>query len=274
MQPHPKRNPWHVVMRRRPSGLLIDLDGTVWDGDDLIAGADEAIARLRAGRVPFRFVTNTTRVPRTTIAEWLGRVGIVAGPNEIFTPPLAAAAWLRDRKLQRIQLCLPPHAFDEFGEFAVGDEPEAVVVGDMGDGWTMAVLNQALRALLAGAEFLALHKNRYWKTSGGLCLDAGAFVVALEYATGRSATLVGKPSRPLFEAAAHHMGLGLEDVAMVGDSLITDIAGAKSAGCQGILVRTGKFDAEELSRGDIEPDLVVDSLAAVPNLLLSEAASD
>lgn len=262
-------------MRKRPSGLLIDLDGTVWDGDALIAGADEAVARLRAGHIPFRFVTNTTRVPRATIAEWLARVGIEAETNEIFTPPLAAASWLRGRGLQNIHLCLSPHAFEEFSGFAIDDdEPDAVIVGDMGESWTFGILNQALRALLAGAEFLALHKNRYWKASDGLCLDAGAFVAALEYATGRGATVVGKPSRPLFEAAAQHMGLELEEVAMVGDSMSSDIAGAKSAGCQGILVRTGKFSADELSAADLQPDLVVDSLATVPELLLSYAATN
>ncbi len=259
-------------MRKRPAGLLIDLDGTVWDGDALIAGADEAVARLRAGGVPFRFVTNTTRVPRRTIAEWLGHVGILAEAGEIFTPPLAAASWLGGRKIRRIQLCLPPHTFEEFAGFDIGEgEAEAVVVGDMGEGWTIRVMNRAFRSLLDGAEFLALHKNPYWKTSAGLCLDAGAFVAALEYATGRSATLVGKPSRPLFEAAAQHMGLGLEDVAMIGDSMSSDIAGAKAAGSQGILVRTGKYSADEVAGAGVPPDLIVDSLAAVPDLLLSGA---
>lgn len=258
-----------MVLKKRPAGLLIDLDGTVWDGDVLIPGSDEAIARLRAGGVPFRFVTNTTRVPRSTIAEWLDRVEIVAAVDEIFTPSLAAASWLREQNLQRIQLCLPPHAFDEFTGFTIDeDEAEAVVVGDMGEGWTAGVMNRAFRALLAGAEFVALHKNRYWKTPDGLCLDAGAFVAALEYATGRTATVVGKPSRPLYEAAAHDMGLGLEDVAMVGDSLSSDIAGAKAAGSQGILVRTGKFSADEVARARLKPDLVAESLAAVAEIVL------
>jgi phospholysine phosphohistidine inorganic pyrophosphate phosphatase len=261
-----------MAMQRTPSGLLIDLDGTVWDGEELIAGSDEALAALRVAGVPFRFVTNTTRVPRSTIAEWLDRVGIRADASEIFTPPLAAASWLRDREIQRVHLCLAPHTFAEFPGFIFDEEePEAVVVGDMGDGWTIGVMNRAFRSLLAGAEFVALHKNRYWKTGGGLCLDAGAFVAALEYATSRPATLVGKPSRPLFEAAARHMGLGLEDVAMIGDSLSSDIAGAKRVGSQGILVRTGKFSADEVSRSVVKPDLIVDSLAAVPGLLLRSA---
>ncbi len=257
-------------MQQRPLGLLIDLDGTIWDGDVLIAGAREALAALRAAGVPFRFVTNTTRVPRRTIAERLDSVGIAAEASEVFTPSLAAASWLRGRKIERVLLCLAPHTFVEFPGFHITKvEPEAVIVGDMGDDWTIDVMNRAFRSLRAGAEFLALHKNRYWKTSDGWCLDAGAFVVALEYATGRAATLVGKPSRLLFEAAAQHMGLQPEEVAMIGDSLSSDIVGAKAVGSQGILVRTGKFSADEVSRSDVKPDHIVDSLEAVPALVLS-----
>jgi HAD superfamily hydrolase (TIGR01458 family) len=143
-----------------------------------------------------------------------------------------------------------------------------VVVGDLGRGWTYEVLNQAFNRLLDGAEFLALHRNRYWKTGGGLAVDAGAFVAALEYASGRTATLVGKPSQALFDAAAASIGLTPRQVTMVGDSLESDIAGAKAAGCQAILVRTGKFSADELARSSVQPDLVVDSIAELPGLLL------
>ena len=75
----------------------------------------------------------------------------------------------------------------------------------------------------------------------------------------------------LFEAAAQHMGLQPEEVAMVGDSLSSDIVGAKAVGSQGILVRTGKFSADEVSRSDVKPDHIVDSLEAVPGLVLSMA---
>jgi HAD superfamily hydrolase (TIGR01458 family) len=263
-------NRHELAHRNKPSGLLIDLEGTVWDGDALIHGADQAVNALREAGVPFRFVTNTTRVPRGTIARWLADFGIPATADEVFTPALAAANWLKDRQIRRVFICLPPHTFEEFPDFIFDEQvPEAVVIGDMGDGWTIEIMNTAFRLLLAGAEFVALHKNRYWKTGRGLCLDAGAFVAALEYATGRTATLVGKPSRPLFEAAARSMGLSPGEVAMVGDSLSTDIAGAKAAGSRAILVRTGKFDEEELGRSAVQPDLVVDSLAAVPGALLS-----
>jgi HAD superfamily hydrolase (TIGR01458 family) len=263
-------SPRELEQHNKPNGVLIDLDGTVWDADALIHGADQAVNALRESGVQLRFVTNTTRVPRGTIARWLADFGIPATADEVFTPPLAAASWLKDRQIRRVFICLPPHTLEEFADFIVGEQaPEAIVIGDMGDGWTIEVMNTAFRLLLAGAEFVALHRNRYWKTSRGLCLDAGAFVAALEYASGREATLVGKPSRPLFEAAAHSMGLSPRDVAMVGDSLSTDIIGAKEAGSRAILVRTGKFDEEELRRSPTQPDLVVDSLATVPGALLS-----
>ncbi len=257
-------------MESRPSGLLLDLDGTVYEDDGLIAGADAAIEALRAGGVRIRFVTNTTRVPRATIAGWLEDFGVSAAADDIFTPPLAAVAWLREQRLRRVAVCLPEDSLAEFAEFElVDDDPEAVVIGDLGPAWSFDTMNRVFRWLLDGAEFVALHRNRYWKTEGEWALDVGAFVAAFEYATGRQATLVGKPSRPMFEAAARSMGLALEEVAMVGDDLQADIAGAQAIGIQGIMVRTGKFRAEELQDSEVKPDLVVDSLAALPDLLLS-----
>lgn len=250
-------------------GLLLDLDGTVYEDDALIPGADRAIAALRDGGVPVRFVTNTTRVPRVTIAGWLDRFGIAATADEIFTPPVAGADWLRERGIRRVAICLPDDALAEFQDFDIVEEdPEAVVIGDLGAGWTFTVMNRVFRWLLDGAAFVALHRNRYWKAGGELVLDAGAFVAALEYATGRTATLVGKPSRPMFDAAARSMGLALSEVAMVGDDLQADIAGSQALGCRAFMVRTGKFRRAELEAAEVEPDGVVDSLAALPELVL------
>jgi HAD superfamily hydrolase (TIGR01458 family) len=254
---------------RRPRGLLLDLDGTVYEHDGLIGGADAAIDALRSAGVPVRFVTNTTRVPRATIAGWLEGFGVTATADDIFTPPLAAVAWLREKGTRRVAVCLPEDSFAEFAEFEVVDrEPEAVVIGDLGPAWSFETMNRVFRWLLDGVEFVALHRNRYWKTEGEWALDVGAFVAAFEYATGRRATLVGKPSRPMFEAAARSMGLALSDVAMVGDDLQADIAGAQALGIQGIMVRTGKFRAAELESSDVKPDLVVDSIVSLPRLLV------
>jgi len=253
----------------RPRGLLLDLDGTVYEDDRLIPGADAAIAALREGGVALRFVTNTTRVPCATIAGWLEDYGIPATAEDVFTPPRAAVSWLAERGIRRLGLCLPPGSFDEFAAFEIVErEPEAVVVGDLGTGWTYDVMNRVFRWALDGVALVALHRNRYWRTGGQLLLDVGAFVAAFEYATGRQATLVGKPSRPMFEAAARSMGLAFSEVAMVGDDLQADIGGSQAIGIPGFMVRTGKYRTAEVEASEITPDRVIESVAALPDLLL------
>lgn len=255
-------------MIQRPAGLLLDLDGTIYTERELIPEADEAVRALRDSGLPLRFVTNTTRVPRSTIAGWLRDYGITAVAEDIFTPPLAAADWLRENGIERVAVFLPEHAFAEFEGLTIVEEtPEAVVIGDLGSAWTFDTMNRAFRWILDGARFLALHRNRYWLTDGGLTLDVGAFIAALEYATDRRAELVGKPSRPMFAAAARSMGLEVADVAMVGDDLESDVAGIQESGGTGILVRTGKFREEILFSTPTEPDLLIDSVADLPGIL-------
>lgn len=243
-------------------GFLFDLDGTLYVGDSPLPGAVEAIERLVEEEVPRRYLTNTTRFSRRELAARLRRMGFRIEPQEIFTAPLAAAAWLRQRGLRRIALYLPASTREDFAEFEVRDEaPQAVVVGDLGAEWSFSRMNLAFRQLLEGATLVALQRNRYWRTAEGLTLDAGPFVAALEYAAGVEAEVVGKPSAAFFRLAADAMGLPAAEVTVVGDDLPADVGGAQSAGMRGVLVRTGKFRQEELASSDIRPDLVAGSLA-------------
>ena len=142
-----------------------------------------------------------------------------------------------------------------------------MVVGDLGDRWDYGVLSRAFRSLMDGAELIALQKNRYWETSEGLSLDAGPFVSALEYATGREAEVVGKPSPAFFELALGELGVSADRAAMVGDDVEADVGGAMDAGLAGILVRTGKYREDLVGESGIEPTATVDSIAEVPELL-------
>jgi ribonucleotide monophosphatase NagD (HAD superfamily) len=112
-----------------------------------------------------------------------------------------------------------------------------------------------------------MQKNRYWRTGEGLTLDAGPFVAALEYATGREATVSGKPSAAFFTGAADSMGLALSDVVVVGDDLASDVRGAIAAGARGALVRTGKSREADLDEPGRAPDAVIRSIADLPLLL-------
>jgi HAD superfamily hydrolase (TIGR01458 family) len=249
---------------RRIEGFLFDLDGTVYEEEQAIPGAAEALETLRRRGVPFRFTTNTTRRPRTALAQRLRNMDIPAQPEEILSAPAAAARWLRDQGVRKVQLLLAEATYEEFGGFEIVDrEPEVVVVGDLGEGWTFPILNQAFRNLLEGAELLAVQRNRYWHTEGGLSLDAGPFVAALEYGSGKTATLIGKPSPAFFAAAAKELNLPPERIAVVGDDLESDVAGAWAAGMIGVAVRTGKYRPQDEERAREAADVVLDSLAEV-----------
>ncbi|HEV2852297.1 MAG TPA: TIGR01458 family HAD-type hydrolase [Thermoanaerobaculia bacterium] len=246
-------------------GLLFDLDGTVYQEGRAIPGAAEALEALRRRGLPFRFTTNTTRRPRAALAERLRSMGISARPEEILSAPAAAARWLRSRGVSRVQLLLAEATFEEFAGFEIaGRSPEVVVVGDLGEDWTFPLLNQAFRNLMDGADLLAIQRNRYWHTDGGLSLDAGPFVAALEYGSGKTATLVGKPSPAFFEAAARELGVPPGRIAVVGDDLESDVAGARASGMIGVAVRTGKYRPQDEERAQQAADVVLDSLAAVP----------
>lgn len=248
----------------RAGGILFDLDGTVYQEGRAIPGAAEALESLRRRGLPFRFTTNTTRRPRAALAARLREMGIPAQAEEILSAPAAAARWLRDRGVRRAQLLLAEATFEEFSGLEIVDRaPEVVVVGDLGEGWTFPLLNQAFRNLMDGAELLAIQRNRYWHTDGGLSLDAGPFVAALEYGSGKTATLVGKPSPAFFAAAARELRLPPERIAVVGDDLESDVAGARAAGMLGIAVRTGKYRPQDEERARQAADEVLDSIADI-----------
>ncbi len=243
--------------------LLIDLDGTVYQFDELLPGAGEALAWLRARGVPLRFVTNSTMRSRASLAERLRGFGVQATEEEILNPVAVAAHYLRERGASAYLLVLDDAMAEFEGVRFERETPDFVVVGDLGDAWTYERLNHAFRLLLERQTgFIALGKSRYWRAADGLRLDSGPFVAGLEFATGRYALVMGKPQRAFFEQALAMLGLPPERVAMIGDDIDVDVAGARNAGLVGALVKTGKFRPEDLAKG-VWPDYVFPSLASL-----------
>jgi len=251
-------------------GVLLDLDGVVYVGDQPVPGAARAVDWLRSEGIPLRFLTNTTSAPRRAIAAKLTGQGIAATEGQILTPAVAAAAWLRRHGIERPALFVPDATATEFAALdplpsGAEDGAGAVVVGDLGEGWDFATLNRAFRLLMsdAGSPLIALGLTRYWRAEDGLRLDAGAFARALEYAAGRSAVVLGKPDPAFYAAAVGDLGLDPAQVVMVGDDIRVDVEGAQRAGLVGVLVRTGKFAPTDLE-GGVVPDAVLDSVADLP----------
>jgi HAD superfamily hydrolase (TIGR01458 family) len=241
-------------------GLLIDIDGVLIRGSEVIPGAAETLQTLRARQIPLRFVTNTTIYCRHSLLERMAALGFAMQEHELFTATYAAACYLRSQEARRYYPLLLPDAQLEFGDMEVDEEtPEFVVVGDMGASFTYVRLNRALRALLNGARLVALQKKRIWRTEEGLFLDAGPFVVALEYAAEVSAVVTGKPSPTFFQMVLDDLGLPPDRVAVIGDDIDIDVRGAQLMGMQGWLVKSGRFRKEDLGRG-IWPDQLLDTI--------------
>jgi len=250
------------------TSVLLDLDGVLYVEDEPIAGAIEAVAALRNRGLRLRFVTNTTSRPRRDILARLERLGMPVPERELITPARLAVEHCLAAGRQRALLLMRDEVkADLAGLQEVREGADVVVVGDLGADFGYRVLNTAFRELLAGAELVALQKNRYWRTPEGLSLDVGPFVAALEYATACDAVVVGKPAPDFFATVLAGVGVRATDAAMVGDDVESDVGGALRAGLAGVLVRTGKCRPEAVAASGVEPTATVDSIADVPALL-------
>ncbi|MFP4252790.1 MAG: TIGR01458 family HAD-type hydrolase [Guyparkeria sp.] len=250
--------------------ILFDLDGVLYVGDRPIEGAAEAVTWCRQREIPFRFVTNTTSRPRHRLVEKLGAMGIQAHADEIITPPIVARRWLAQHAHGPVGLFVPEATREEFADFQPA-RPEdehvaAVVLGDLGEGWDFATYNRAFRWLKTNpdAALIALGMTRFWEDEDGPRLDVGPFVRGLEYAVGRDAVVLGKPSAAFFHLAVEELGVPVGRTLMVGDDIVGDIDGARRAGLRALQVRTGKFRPDDLEQG-ITPDGVLDSIADLPD---------
>jgi HAD superfamily hydrolase (TIGR01458 family) len=256
------------------NGLLIDIDGVLHVGSEPIDGALDALELLRGRELPFRLVTNTTSRSRRRVVERLVGMGFAVDEHDVLTPAALAVDLCRDRGYERVALHVAPALLEDLAALGESgaDDVQAVIVGDLGDEFTYARLNTIFRQLHGGAELIALQRNRVWESADGLVLDAGPFVVALEYATGREAIVTGKPSPEFFAVAVDQLGVAARDAAMIGDDLEADVGGAIAAGMDGILVRTGKFRPGVLDGSDVTPTLVWDSIAELGGALESDVA--
>ena len=247
-------------------GFLFDVDGTLLVNDRAVPGAVKLIARLRARDLPFRITTNISRWPRSGIAAVLRRNGIAVEDREVLAPGILAGRRILQSGRTRAAFLLPEEGRAEFDGVTLDeDRPDWVVVGDLGRGFTWERLNRACRWVRNGARLLAFHRNRVWDNgTDGVVLDAGPFVAALEYATGTTADVIGKPDRAYFELALADLGVPAAKTLVVGDDLETDIAGGAAAGCRTALVLTGNTGREAAQSAHPRPDFIGASIADLP----------
>ena len=252
------------------NALLFDLDGVLYKGEQAIAGAAETVRWVQRQNIPHLFLTNTTSRPRSALVKKLAGMNITIRETQLLTPAVAAHQWIKNNVHGDIALFIPEATKTEFRNLPIA-RPEqtgqigAVVIGDMGNLWDFPTLNQAFRWLMSESQpaLVALGMTRYWLAEDGLRLDAGPFVSALHYASGREPVVLGKPAKPFYQAALQLLRVTAERVYMIGDDIRGDIDGAQQAGIKAILVRTGKFQPGDLALG-ITPHACLDSVADLP----------
>lgn len=252
----------------RMQGFLFDLDGVFYIDEEPIPGGAATVKHLRERRLPCRFVTNNTTKSLDGLHHKLVAMGLPVTREQIFTSRHAGIMYLRQLGKPKCFLLIPDEIRPEFAEFPQDERtPDVVLLGDMGDAWNYGLLNKAFGMVMAGAQLVALHKNKYWQAADGLRMDVGAFVVGLEYITGKPAVVVGKPATTYFEMALRDMGLPAGRVAMIGDDIDADIGGAQQAGMKGILVKTGKYRPHIVAQSPVCADLVIDSIASLAGIV-------
>jgi HAD superfamily hydrolase (TIGR01450 family) len=259
-------------------GLIVDLDGVVWLGGEAIEGAVEAIATLRTRGTRLLFLTNDPTTSREEQAARLAALGIAAGPEDVMTSAVATARFLAGRQDLRGRRAFVIGSLSFRQEIAAAglelveadqaERSELVVIGGH-SGFDYAELRAATRALANGAALIAAGRDRAVPTADGPEPATGAIVVAVEFASAVTATVIGKPEPFMFAAARERLA-GCQRVAVVGDNLASDIAGAKRAGLDAILVLSGTSRPADLYRAQYRPDLVLPSLAALASSLAAD----
>lgn len=248
--------------------VLFDLDGTVYRGSEPIPGAADFVRSLT---IPCLFVTNRANRTPDTVAAQLTDMGIRCGPEKFLTSGQAAAGYLgAGRSAFFIGETGLEQALEEAGIHVVnGDEtvaPDAVIVS-YDRSFDYAKLTRAMRHIERGARFIATNPDAIITTEAGNAPESGPLVAAVQTATGKLPEVVGKPYRPIMDAAFAKVGVPPEDCVIIGDNLSTDIAAGVNAGVRSILILTGVSTRDALAVSPIKPTWVADGYADVARII-------
>jgi NagD protein len=251
--------------QREPTmpGYLIDMDGVIYRGGELIEGADRFIAELQSQDVPFLFLTNNSQRTRRDVAKKIERLGIRVSESHVYTCAMATARFLASQKPNGTAYVIGEGglltALHKNGFSIVDKDPDYVVVGE-GRSLNFEMAEQALRMILGGAKLVATNMDPNCPTQNGLRPGCGAVVAMLEAASGVKAFSVGKPSPIMLRAARKEMGLSTDETVVIGDTMETDILGGTQLEYKTILVLSGSTNEKDLRNYAYQPDLIVPSL--------------
>ncbi len=250
-------------MRRAIKGVIFDIDGVLEFQGAVYPHAIETIQALRQRGVLVRLLTNSTLKSRASCAARLRAHGFDVADGEVFTASYLTAQYLRKQQPRTCWVMVDGAGRDEFTAFPQDREaPDFVVVGDNRSAFDFEHLNQALRMLRRGATLVGMQPELLDTSMGSVELNVGSWVELLARAAGVRPVYIGKPSPFAFEEVLASMQLAAEDVAVVGDRVLTDIAGGQQFGMFTILVKSGEYQAGDLELG-IRPDAILENVGGI-----------
>lgn len=244
--------------------LVVDMDGVLYRGNQILPGTHRFIEFLRQTGITFVLATNnSTRTPRQFV-EKLAGMGVQIQPSEVLTSAQATAGYLAGiappaTRVFVVGMDGVRSALTEAGFSLVEEDAEYVVAG-MDFAVCYERLAQATLQIRAGARFIGTNPDKTFPSERGIVPGAGSLLAFLEAATGLTPTVIGKPGTAMMEQALAHMAAEPARTAMLGDRLETDILAGQRAGLHTLLVLSGVTTRQVLSGSEIQPDLVFEDV--------------
>lgn len=243
--------------------FLLDMDGTVYLGENLLPGAREFLDYLNDQDIPYYFLTNNSSRSRPEYSAKLKRLGLPVQDEQIFTSGEATAIYLKKIKPEaRLYVVGTPSLEAEFrtqGFELVQESPDFVVLG-FDTTLTYEKIWKLCDFVRAGVRYIATHPDINCPTETGFMPDIGAMMAMIAASTGKHPeVIIGKPNSPIVEALVHKTGFSAGSMAMIGDRLYTDIA-MRQAGITTILVLSGETKPEDVQGSPFQPDYIVENL--------------
>lgn len=245
--------------------VVLDMDGVLWRGPDVLPQVPEFFAFLRARSVPYALATNNSTKTVETYIRRLDEIGVPAAPEQVITSSVATAAYIADHYDPATPVYIVGqdgirHELARYGFREDPDHARLVVVG-LDFAVTYDKLRTATLRIRAGADFIGTNGDRTFPVPEGLVPGNGSLLAAIQAATDVEPVIIGKPGAAMFEVAVQRLGVPADQALMIGDRLETDILGAQQARLKTALVLTGITTAEQAQTSDIQADAVYDSLA-------------
>ncbi len=247
--------------------LIIDIDGVLWRGRQILPGVREFLDFLTAHGIRYIIASNNSARPASDVIDRLGQLGTRVEESQVLTSAEATAMYLPRLVPPGARVMLVggdgiAQCLTRAGYQLIERDADAVVAG-LDIALTFDKLKRATIEIRRGAVFVGTNPDKTFPSDQGLVPGAGAILAAIQAATDVAPIVIGKPARPMFELAIEKMGGTPEATAMLGDRLDTDIEGARLAGLTSVLVLTGVTARDTLEGSDIRPDFVFDDLIAL-----------